>query len=100
MSLWYKVNNMIIDPVNTWVLVEPVETTDKVGGLFVVQKNESYRRGKILALPYELDPKVQHLRTGNVIIYDSLGSIEVGLGDSKATLVKAVEIVAVVRDSE
>lgn len=93
-----KEKNMNIDPVNSWVAVDPLEKSDKVGSLIVVQKNDSYRRGKVTALPYELDPKVQHLRIGNVIIYDSLGSIEIGLGETKITLVKTVEIVAVVRE--
>lgn len=91
-------SKMTVEPVNSWVLVEPLETTDKVGSLYVVTKTESYKQGKIVALPYSLDEKVQHLRIGNVIVYDSLGAVTVRLGQGTATLVKTVEILCVVRE--
>ena len=89
-----------VEPVNSWITLEPIQAEDKVGSLVVVTKDEGYKRGKVTALPYELDSKVKYIRVGNVVVYDVHGSVTVRIGDGNVTLVKANEILCVLREDE
>lgn len=92
---------MTVDPVNQWIVVTPKAESDKIGSLVIVRHGESpYRRGRIDAISSELPKECQHLRVGNEIVYDSLGAIGVQLDDKKVILVKAKEIVAVLRSDD
>jgi co-chaperonin GroES (HSP10) len=89
-----------LKPMNKNVVIQAIKTDEKVGGgLLYAPANaleRQHKTGKIIAFaPCE---ETRELKTGDVVLYDSIGSVDHRVGNQMFTTVKALNIIAVVRD--
>jgi hypothetical protein len=89
---------MIFEPINKWVVLKPIDETDKIGTLYLPHNvSTQYGRGTIQALPPNLPPEID-LLVGTVVFYDKLGEVRVGRGESETILVSYLNVLGTVRD--
>ncbi len=96
-----ETNGKMIAPQNDMVLVDPVEETMK-GSLFIPERakdSDVHRVGLVRALPpdggdlgYSID-----VVAGDTVIYDNRSSVTFSANGESGTLVRARDILAVIR---
>jgi co-chaperonin GroES (HSP10) len=87
-----------LKPMNKHVWLEPITQENKVGTLYIVSHSQnSFQLGRIKAFA-DCD-ETKGLNVDDVVLYDSLGSYNHRVGNQSLTTVKALNIVAIVRDT-
>lgn len=86
---------MKIEPKNKWLVIEPVDNAGKIGEIFVPGNvTNPYKLARVISVAGEC----QDLEPGNLVVYDSLGTVSVHVVDRTVTFVKAVNVLGAVKD--
>lgn len=83
-----------IEPRNKWLVIEPVDEPSMVRGLYIPGNvNEAYKMAKVVAVPPDVDMQVE---AGQIVIYDSLGTVPMRFEGGVVNFVKSVNVLGVV----
>jgi co-chaperonin GroES (HSP10) len=89
---------MKLRPVRQWVTVQPIEV-QKVGILYAPESSQAqYRRGRIVDVPLKTTEETEGYKTGDVVVYDSVGAIQLRINNNTFHALKGREIVGVLED--
>lgn len=80
---------MLVKPKNKWLVVKPLDQDEKIGGLYVpgTVRNE-HRLADVVAAADD----VEGISAGERVVYDTLGTVVVKVGDSEIHFIKAVNV--------
>lgn len=86
-------------PFNKWIVMKPIDETDKVGMLYLPGNiANQYRRAIIVALPKISE--VEYLAVGTVVFYDTLGEVRIGRGKDETILVSYLNVLGTISQDE
>ena len=90
---------MKFQPFNKWIVMKPVEESDKIGLLYLPGNLASqYKRAEIVSLP---DMKeVAGLAVGTTVFYDTVGEVRVGRGKDETILVSYLNVLGTIVPEE
>lgn len=89
---------MKLRPVRQWITVEPIEVT-KVGTLYTPDSAKAqYKRGRVVDVPLKPTEETEGYKTGDVVVYDTVGTIELRINNKTFHALKGREIVGVLED--
>jgi co-chaperonin GroES (HSP10) len=85
-------------PVRQWLTVTPIEVS-KVGTLYAPESAVAqYRRGRVVDVPDKPTEETEGYKTGDVVVYDSVGAIQLRINNKTFHALKGREIVGVLED--
>jgi co-chaperonin GroES (HSP10) len=84
-------------PYNRWVVLKPIDETDKIGSLYLPGNiANQYRRAEVVALPPASPEKdglgASGLVVGSIVFYDTVGEVRIGRGKDETILVSYLNI--------
>lgn len=87
-------------PMNKHIVIKPIAADEKVGGGLLYAPSNALERqhktGKVLAIA-KCD-EAGDLQVGDLVLYDSIGSVDHRVGNQMFTTVKVLNVIAVIRD--
>lgn len=92
-----------LKPMNKYVVIDPVKEDERVGreGILVAPGNalaKQHRMARIVAK--DECEEAKHLSIGDLVFYDHIGAVEGRVGMQGFTVIKAIAVLAVVRQKE
>jgi co-chaperonin GroES (HSP10) len=88
-----------LKPANKWVVIDPVKEDERVGkeGLIIAPGNALQKQHKMARVIAKDDSdEAKHFKVGDLVFYDVIGSVEGRVGNQGFTMVRALNIMAVV----
>lgn len=87
-------------PMNKHIVIKAIKEDEKVGGGLLYAPSNALERqhktGKVLAIaPCE---EAGNLKVGDIVLYDSIGSVDHRVGNQGFTTVRVLNVIAVVKD--
>jgi co-chaperonin GroES (HSP10) len=90
-----------LKPMNKYLVIKAIKEDEKVGGGLLYAPGsalEKHKTGKIVAIaPCD---EAKDLHTGDIVLYDSIGSVDHRIGNQMFTTVKVLNIIAIVKEVE
>ena len=88
---------MQIVPKNKWIVIQPKEDAGKIGSIILVgAANGSYKTATVVAVPYPSIDEANYA-AGDTVVYDSLGTVEFRSGGETFYMIKAVNVMGVLK---
>ncbi len=89
-----------LKPMNKYLVIKAIKEDEKVGGgLLYAPANaleKQHKTGKIVAIaPCE---EAKDLHTGDIVLYDSIGSVDHRIGNQMFTTVRVLNVIAIVKE--
>jgi co-chaperonin GroES (HSP10) len=86
-----------LEPKNKHIVIKAIGNSDKVGTLYIpsTANHGTYGQAQVIAVASDCDPAP--CAVGDTIIYDTIGSVDHRVGNQGFTTVKALNVVAVVK---
>lgn len=89
------------EPKNDWLVIEPLKENEKVGkeGIIIAPGNaleKQHGMARIVAKD-EDGEKCKRLNVGDIVFYDKIGQVEGRVGNQGFVVVKALNVLTVVR---
>jgi co-chaperonin GroES (HSP10) len=89
-----------LKPMNKHIVIQAIKQDEKVGGgLLYAPSNaleKQHKTGKVLAIA-SCD-EAADLKVGDLVLYDSIGSVDHRVGNQMFTTVKVMNVLAVIKD--
>lgn len=89
-----------LKPMNKHIVIQAVKSDEKVGGGLLYAPGNALERqhktGKVLAIA--ACDEAGDLKVGDLVLYDSVGSVEHRVGNQMFTTVRVLNVIAVVQD--
>lgn len=89
-----------LKPMNKYIVIKPMAADEKVGGGILYAPGNALERqhktGTVVAIA--ACEEAGDLKVGDVVLYDSIGSVEHRIGNQMFTTVKVLNVLAVVRN--
>lgn len=89
-----------LNPTNKWVVIDPLKEDEKVGslGIIIAPSNALQKQHKLARVVAKDDcEEAKKFEVGDLVFYDVIGSVEGRVGNKGFTIVKALNIMAVVK---
>jgi co-chaperonin GroES (HSP10) len=88
-----------LKPMNKYLVIKAIKEDEKVGGGLLYAPGSAlekqHKTGKIVAIaPCD---EAKDLNEGDVVLYDSIGSVDHRVGNQMFTTVKVLNVIAIVR---
>jgi co-chaperonin GroES (HSP10) len=90
-----------LKPANKWVVIDPVKEDERVGkeGLIIAPGNALQKQHKMARIVAKDDcDEAKNFKVGDMVFYDVIGSVEGRVGNQGFTMVRALNIMAVVAE--
>jgi co-chaperonin GroES (HSP10) len=92
-----------LKPMNKYLVIDPVKDDERVGkeGILIAPGNalaKQHRTARIVAKD-DCD-EAKHLSVGDLVFYDHIGAVEGRVGMQGFTIIKAIAVLAVVKQRE
>lgn len=89
-----------LKPMNKHIVIQAVKSDEKVGGGLLYAPGSAlqtqHRTAKIIALaPCD---EAKDLHVGDLVLYDTIGSVDHRVGNQMFTTVKVMNVIAVIKD--
>ena len=89
-----------LKPMNKHIVIQAIKQDEKVGGGLLYAPGNALERqhktGKVLAIaPCE---EAGDLKVGDLVLYDSIGSVDHRVGNQGFTTVRVLNVIAVIKD--
>lgn len=94
---------MLFKPFNKWIVMKPIDETDRIGSLYLPGNlANQYRRAEVVAVPDGVEAiTAMGLVAGQTVFYDTVGEVRVGRGTNETILVSYLNILgAVLEDNK
>lgn len=92
-----------LTPTNKYIVIDPLKEDEKVGkeGLIIAPGNalqKQHRMARVLAK--DCCDEAKAFEVGDIVFYDHIGAVEARVGNRVYTVVKALNVLAVVSKKE
>jgi len=89
-----------LKPMNKYLVIQAIKEDEKVGGGLLYAPGSAlekqHKTGKIIAIA--ACDEAGDLKVGDVVLYDSIGSVDHRVGKQMFTTVRVLNVLAVVKD--
>lgn len=92
-----------LKPTNKWVVIDPLKEDERVGeaGIIIAPSNALQKQHRMARVIAKDDcEEAKKFDTGDLVIYDVIGSVETRIGNQMFTLVSARNIMTVVTEKK
>jgi co-chaperonin GroES (HSP10) len=90
-----------LKPTNKWIVIDPLKEDEKVGslGLIIAPGNALQKQHKMARVVAKDDcDEARAFNVGDMVLYDVIGSVETRIGNTVFTVVKASNVMSVVKE--
>jgi co-chaperonin GroES (HSP10) len=89
-----------LEPKNKLLVIKPLESDSKIGALFIpsTANHGAYRQAVIVAVADDVEPALK-LNPGDRVIYDTIGQIDVRVGNQGFSLVSSKNVQSVIHQT-